>query len=164
MAAKFFHSKVTSFFFFPYSILWKVVIKNNHGTVVKNLPGDAREAGSISGSGRSPGNPLQYSCLKNSMDKGAWQAAVHGVAKSPTGLSTHAHTHTDTRTLKGAELSPTSSREGYCGNLQDASFAPHLCVHSSIYPYLCGLENIPSFLYNSICYFCCSDCSSFGHW
>ena len=74
------------------------------------------------------------------------------------------HTHTDTHTFKGAELSPTSSREGYCGNLQDASFAPHLCVHSSIYPYLCGLENIPSLLCNSVRYFCCSDCSRFGHW
>ena len=49
-----------------------------------------REAGSLSGSGRSPGgghvNPLQYSCLENPMDKGAWQAIVHGVAKSQTQL------------------------------------------------------------------------------
>jgi len=59
--------------------------------VVKNLPanaGDTRAKGSIPGSGRSPGigngNPLQYSCLENSMDRGAWQATVHGVAKSPT--------------------------------------------------------------------------------
>jgi len=44
--------------------------------------------GSIPGSGRSPGegndNPLQYSCLENPMDRGAWQATVHGVAKSWT--------------------------------------------------------------------------------
>ena len=44
--------------------------------------------GSVPGSGRSPeegnGNPLQYSCLENSMDRGAWQATVHGVAKSQT--------------------------------------------------------------------------------
>ena len=50
--------------------------------------GDARDAGSIPGSGRSPGegngNPLQYSCLENSMDRGAWRAIVHGVAKSRT--------------------------------------------------------------------------------
>ena len=59
--------------------------------VVKNLhanAGDTRAKGSIPGSGRSPGvgngNPLQYSCLKNSMDRGAWQATVHGVAKSRT--------------------------------------------------------------------------------
>ena len=51
-------------------------------------------AGSISGMGRSPGggngNPLQFSCLENLMDGGAWWAAVHGVAKSQTLLSTHA--------------------------------------------------------------------------
>ena len=59
--------------------------------VVKNLPanaGDIRDAGSIPGSGRSPGkghgNPLQYSCLENPMDRGAWWATVHRVAKSWT--------------------------------------------------------------------------------
>ena len=64
------------------------------GTVVKNLPvstGDTREVGLIPGLGRYPGegngNPLQYSCLENSMDRGAWQATVHGVAKSQTRLS-----------------------------------------------------------------------------
>jgi len=57
--------------------------------VVKNPPanaGDAGDAGSIAGLGRSPGvgngNPLQYSCLENSMDRGAWWATVQGVAKS----------------------------------------------------------------------------------
>ena len=57
--------------------------------MVKNLPaegGDAEDMGSISGSGRSPavenGNLLQYSCLENFMDKGAWRATIHGVAKS----------------------------------------------------------------------------------
>ena len=56
--------------------------------VVKNLPanaGSARDMGSISGWGRSPGegsgNPLQYSCLENSMDRGTRRATVHGVAK-----------------------------------------------------------------------------------
>ena len=59
--------------------------------MVENLPantGDARDAGSIPGSGRSPGvgngNPLQYSCVENSIDRGAWQPTVHGVAKSWT--------------------------------------------------------------------------------
>ena len=59
------------------------------GSVVKNPPvsaGDAEDEGSISGSGRSPGgengNPFQYSCLGHPMDRGAWQATVHGVAKS----------------------------------------------------------------------------------
>ena len=48
--------------------------------------GDARDMGSIPGSGRSPGaghgNPLQYSCLENPMDRGAWRATVHGVSES----------------------------------------------------------------------------------
>ena len=63
------------------------------GSVVKkkkkNAPVSARDTGdvgSIPESGRSPGegngNPLQYSCLENPMDRGAWQAAVHGVEKS----------------------------------------------------------------------------------
>ena len=47
---------------------------------------ETQEMGSISGLGRSPGegngNPLQYSCLKNPMDKGAWWATIHGVEKS----------------------------------------------------------------------------------
>ena len=60
---------------------------------VKNLPanaGDVRDAGSIPGSGRSPregnGTPLQYSCLENPMDRGAWWATVPGVTKSWTQL------------------------------------------------------------------------------
>ena len=64
------------------------------GSVVKNPPAsarDVRDAGSILGSGRFPGegndNPLQFSCLENSMDRGACQATDHGVAKSQTQLS-----------------------------------------------------------------------------
>ena len=69
--------------------------------MVKNPPataGDIRDASSISGSGRSPGgghgNPLQYSCLENPMDRGVWQATVLWVAKSWTKLSEYACTHT----------------------------------------------------------------------
>ena len=73
-----------------------------HGhTVVKNLPanwGDARDMGSIPESARSPqvgnGNPLQYSCLDNSMDRRDWWATVHGITKSQTRLRDWAHTHT----------------------------------------------------------------------
>ena len=61
--------------------------------MVKNPPAnarDVREVGLISGSGRSPGgehgNPLQYSCLENPVDKGIWWATVHRVAKSRTCL------------------------------------------------------------------------------
>ena len=59
--------------------------------VVKNPPanaGDIRDMGSIPGSGSSPGegrgNPLQYSCVENPMDRGTWLATVHGAAKSQT--------------------------------------------------------------------------------
>ena len=52
---------------------------------------NAGDPGLVPGLGRSPGkgngNPLQYSCLENAMDRGAWQATVHGVAKSWTQLS-----------------------------------------------------------------------------
>ena len=61
------------------------------GLVVKKLPanaGDIRDTGSVPGSGRSPGgghgNPLQFSCLENPIDRGTWQAAVHRVAESDT--------------------------------------------------------------------------------
>jgi len=66
------------------------------GSMVNNLPAnvrDARDVGLIPELGRfqlskeGNGNPLQYSCLKNSLDRGAWQATVHGVAKSRTQLS-----------------------------------------------------------------------------
>ena len=56
--------------------------------MVKNLPtnaGDIRDVGLIPGSGGFPGggngNPLQYSCLENSMDRGAWYATIHGVTE-----------------------------------------------------------------------------------
>ena len=79
------------------------------GAVVeKSLPmhgiaWEVRDMGLIPGSGRREGNgnPLQYSCLDNPMDRGAWQATVHGVTKSWTWLSdwlTHTHTHTHRHT------------------------------------------------------------------
>ena len=59
--------------------------------MVKNLPANAADLGSIPESERSPGegdgSPLQYSCLGNPMDRGAWQATVHEVAKNQTRLS-----------------------------------------------------------------------------
>ena len=62
--------------------------------VVKNQPADARDLGSIPGSGRSlggeNGNPLQYSCLGNPKDRGAWWATVRGVSQSCKQLSMHA--------------------------------------------------------------------------
>ena len=57
------------------------------GSVVENPPANSGDTGSISGSGRSPGegnaNPVQYSCLENAIDRGTWWAtSVHGVTKS----------------------------------------------------------------------------------
>ena len=63
--------------------------------MVKNPPASAGDSGLIPGSGRSPGegngNPLQYACLDNPMDRGAWRATVHWAAKSDTSeqLNTH---------------------------------------------------------------------------
>ena len=60
------------------------------GSVVKHPPANAGDAGSIPESGGSPGegngNPLQYPCLENPMDRGAWRATAHGVIKSQTRL------------------------------------------------------------------------------
>ena len=69
------------------AILWLCVV--SQVTVVKILPastGDLRHTGFIPGLGRSPGeghgNPLQYSCLENPMDRGTWRVTVHRIAKS----------------------------------------------------------------------------------
>ena len=75
--------------------------------MVKNLPtnpgdtGDARDTGSIPGSGKSSGvengNPFQYFCQENSMDRGSWWFTIHGVTKEPDKIEyayTHTHTHT----------------------------------------------------------------------
>ena len=70
--------------------------------MVKSLPTMKETWVKVLGSGRSPGegngNLLQYSYLKNSMDREAWQATVHGVAKRWTRLSMHVRTHTHTHT------------------------------------------------------------------
>mgnify|MGYP007134379285 CR=1 FL=1 len=68
--------------------------------MIKNLPANIGNLSSIPGLGRflgeGNGNPLQYSCLENPTDRGAWQATVHGIAKesdTTERLSTHTHTH-----------------------------------------------------------------------
>ena len=68
------------------------------GTVVKSPPAKGRDMDLIPGLGRSPGkgngNPLQYSCLENPMDRGAWRPTVHGITESWTRLSDWIHIHT----------------------------------------------------------------------
>ena len=73
---------------------------NGFSTVIRGLPlwhggkesaCNARDCGSVPELGKSPGErngyPLQYSCLDNSMDRGAWRATLHGISKSPKRLS-----------------------------------------------------------------------------
>ena len=79
--------------------------------VVKKPPvnaGDLKDLGSVPGLGKSPGgghgNPLQYSCLENPTDRGAWWAAVHGVAESDA--TEQAHTHFDTPEIYFVVVSP----------------------------------------------------------
>ena len=76
-------------------LLWREFLGGSDG---KASTCDAGDMGSIPGSGRSPGegngNPLQYACLENSMDGGAWWATVHGVAKSQTRVSDFTHSLT----------------------------------------------------------------------
>ena len=85
----------------PHTCFRIAIIKKGFpgGTEVKDPPvnaGDTRDTASIPGWGRSPrvgnSNPLQYSCLEKSRNRGPWQAAVQGVAKSRTPLSDWAHT------------------------------------------------------------------------
>ena len=90
----FFSHLVLGTFFTPIFGFTNHKIRPSQVAVVKNLPlnaGDTGDVGSIPGPGRSPrggnGNSLQYSCLENPMDRGAWPATVHGVEKSQTGLN-----------------------------------------------------------------------------
>ena len=76
-----------------YAYMYMLIQASQVALVVNSLPanaGDKGDAGSIPGSGRSAGggngNLLQYSCLENSMDRGVWWTAVHGVAQSRTRL------------------------------------------------------------------------------
>ena len=91
---------------------YEVIFNASLGSVVNNLPANTREAGLIPGSGRSPGagngNPLQYSCLENPMDRGAQEATVHRVSKSWTQLSAHTCTHTQFRKFEYYRLRPDS--------------------------------------------------------
>ena len=86
------------------------------GSVVKNLPANAGDVGSIPGSGRYPrvgnGNPLQYSCLENSMDRGAWWTVVHRVPWLSD--STHAHMCALTLSIPHSPLFAVFLCPAYC--------------------------------------------------
>ena len=93
--------------------------------VVKNLPanaGDIRDTCLIPGFGRPPGgghsNPLQYSCLENPMDRGAWRGAVHRVARSwirLKRLGTRTYTHTRYKVkMQGGKIDQIKGTEDVC--------------------------------------------------
>ena len=91
---------------------------------------NAEDPGSVPGLGRSlgggNGNPLQYSCLENPMDRGAWRATVHGVAKSQTQLSDFTFTFTHgVYNIYGATLMRSVAERGWRGG------GPHSCKVSN---------------------------------
>ena len=107
--------------------------------MVKNLPanaGDVRDVGSIPGSGRSPGvgnsNPLQYSCLENPRDRGAWWAAVYGVAHGQTQL-----TRLISSTSQYSHLGNPMERKAWWATVQGSQRVRYdqsdlVCTHSGI--------------------------------
>ena len=108
--------------------------------MVKKLPGnagDARHTGLIPGSGRSAregnGYPLEYSCLGNPMDRGAWWGTVHGVAKSQTGLS-YFHTHTIKMRNPGLECT-FKEISRVCSDIkEERRFEPGLWTFGDYFP------------------------------
>ena len=97
------HGK-TVFFFFLF-VTQKEYWGFPGGSAVKSPPANAGNTGSGRSAGEGNGNPLQYSCLQNPMDRGAWQATVHGVAESWTQLSDNDKKNT-TRKWEWGELDP----------------------------------------------------------
>ena len=107
----------------------------------KESAGNAGEWNSFPGSGRSPrggnGNPLQYSYLENPMNRGAWWATDHGIAKSWTGLSnshthtcTYTHTYTCTHTHTHVYINP--SLPTYCPPVINRKFVFYIYVFTSV--------------------------------
>ena len=113
--------------------------------MVKNPPasaGDARDSGSIPRLGRSPGvgngTPLQYSCLGDRLDRGAWQATVHAITKSWTQLKQFS-THKVINCLNlNVVMSQGMERERRIGNslsMEQSEHTQHLSIKSA---FLCG--------------------------
>ena len=105
--------------------------------VVKNLPANSegtRDAGLIPESGRSSGegngSPLYYSCLENLMDRRAWQATVHSVAKSQTRLSNwrHRHAHSNSFMMKWNSYFKTRQKYFKIKFFSALSGLPHPCI------------------------------------
>ena len=111
------------------------------GSVVKNLPASAGDMGFIPRLERFPGvgngNPLQYSCLENSMDRGVWWATVHGVAKSQIWLSTCVHTHTHLLPLCCGRQSPENIAQRSQNSSQESWMDDDRVLYTKIFKSLC---------------------------
>ena len=120
--------------------------------VVKNPPanaGDTRNTGSIPGSGRSPGegngNPLQCSCLENSMDRGAWQATVHAVPKNSVQFSRSVVSDSLQRHgLQHTRLPCPSPTPGVYSNSCPLSQWCHPIISSSVIPFSSRPQSFPA--------------------
>ena len=126
--------------------------------VVKNPPansGDIRDVGLVSGLGRSPGgehgNPLQYSCLENPMDRGAWRAIVHRVAKSWARLKRlSTHSRVEDKKLRTSEAGAALPGMGIHSQL--SQWTPQLgaggtrMIRSLSLPDSCSCDGLPCFL------------------
>ena len=106
------------------------------GSDSKESACNVRDSGSIPALGRSPGegsgNPLQYSCLENSMDRGAWRATVQGVTKSRTRWATNTHTHVGTHTHTHS-FNGRREQTG-SGHMSENSFSLNLQMNRKTYP------------------------------
>ena len=102
------------------------------GSVVKNPPASAGATGDVGlipelrrSPGEGNGNPLQYSCLGNPMDRGAWQVTVHGIAKSRTWLNRFSLSHHKAAFGRGLCICGSAGKESAC-NMGDLSSIPGL--------------------------------------
>ena len=125
------------------------------GSRIKNLPANARDVYSIPGLGRYPGeghgNPLQYFCLENPMERGAWWATVYVVAKSWTWLTDwliHTHTHTDlnrkTRGCHSHHLDCVGSARFLHCNIPISPLPPMLTLKKKKLELICNVALISS--------------------
>ena len=117
---------------------------------VKNLSAMQEIPGSRRSPGEGNGNPFQYSCLENSMDRGAWWATVHGVTKSRT-RPTDSHTQTKLKGLPSSRCWQNKAPTHFvaCRRLHDPS--AHLAIAASspvTYPQVCSHLQVSSHLNN----------------
>ena len=118
---------------FLHRIILQIIRASQVALVVKSLPAnelDVRDMGSVPRLGRSPGggqsNPLQYSCLENPMDRGAWRAMVHRVAKSRIGLKWGSMQHTAGKKLNCTPSFPAKCLQGHLCMFRWATDSPVL--------------------------------------